>query len=103
MQEFAALADPTRRHIVNLLAKGERSAGDIASRFDLTPPAVSQHLKVLREAGLVLVRPAKQQRFYSLNRRQLADMAEWLARVSGFWNEKLDRLERLIEKGKSDD
>ena len=100
MLDFAALADPTRQHIVKLLAKGERSAGDIASRFELTPPAVSQHLKVLREAGLVHVRPLKQQRLYSLNRQSLADMAEWLARVSGFWNEKLDRLERMIEKGK---
>ena len=76
MLDFAALADPTRQHIVKLLAKGERSAGDIASRFELTPPAVSQHLKVLREAGLVHVRPLKQQRLYSLNRQSLADMAE---------------------------
>src|SRR5215467_10798051 len=100
MLGFTALADPTRQRIVGLLAKGERCAGDIAERLDLTPPAVSQHLKVLREAHLVTVRPDKQQRFYAVDAATLEGMAEWLARMGGFWNERLDRLEQKLRERK---
>ena len=95
---FAALADPTRRRIVTLLADGERSAGEIAARFDVSAPAVSQHLKVLREARLVRVRPVRQQRFYAVEPAGLAEMAEWLARMGGFWNDRLDALERMLKE-----
>lgn len=98
MHGFAALADPTRQRIVALLADGERSAGDIAARFEVSPPAISQHLKVLREARLVRVRPVKQQRFYAVDPAGLAEMAEWLARMGGFWNERLDALERMLKE-----
>jgi DNA-binding transcriptional ArsR family regulator len=100
MLGFSALADPNRQRIVALLSDGERCAGDIAARLDMTPPAISQHLKVLREAGVVTVRPDRQQRFYAVDEHTLGEMAEWLARIGGFWNDRLDRLERKLREDK---
>jgi DNA-binding transcriptional ArsR family regulator len=82
---FAALADPTRRKIVEMLATRELRAGEIAKRFDMTAPAVSQHLKLLREAGLVHVRRDAQRRIYALNPPGLAELDAWLARFRRFW------------------
>ena len=89
MDAFAALADPTRRRIVEMLAERELAAGDIARRFDMTPPAVSQHLKILRTAELVRVRNDAQRRIYALEPRGLAGLDEWIARYRHFWNERL--------------
>jgi DNA-binding transcriptional ArsR family regulator len=96
MEAFAALSDPTRRHIVELLADGERSAGELARRFTLTQPAVSQHLRTLRDAGLVRVRRDAQRRIYSIDGRGLAQIDEWLSRYRTFWNTRLDALERAL-------
>jgi DNA-binding transcriptional ArsR family regulator len=98
MQAFAALADPTRRRIVELLAKGERSAGDLGRRFAITQPAVSQHLRTLRDAGLVRVRQDAQRRIYSLNGRGLAEIEAWLSRYRAFWTRHLDTLEQALKK-----
>jgi DNA-binding transcriptional ArsR family regulator len=80
MEAFAALADPTRRRIVEMLAEGELTAGDIARRFDMTAPAVSQHLKILRTSELVRVRPDAQRRIYALDPRGLAALDAWIRR-----------------------
>lgn len=96
MEAFAALADPTRRHIVELLAHGERSAGDLARRFTLTQPAVSQHLRALRDAGLVRARRDAQRRMYSIDPRGLAQIDEWLSHFRAFWSTHLDALERAL-------
>lgn len=96
MQAFAALADPTRRHIVELLGNGERSAGDLARQFRLTQPAVSQHLRALRDAGLVRVRRDAQRRMYSIDGRGLAQIDAWLSRYRAFWTTHLDALERAL-------
>lgn len=96
MQAFAALADPTRRQIVDLLAKGERSAGDIGQHFTLTQPAVSQHLRALRDAGLVSVRHDAQRRMYSLDAKGLAEIDQWLSRYRAFWSKHLSALERAL-------
>jgi DNA-binding transcriptional ArsR family regulator len=98
MQAFAALADPTRRHIVELLAKRERSAGDLARSFAMTQPAVSQHLRALRDAGLVRVRHDAQRRIYSLDARGLAEIDAWLSRYREFWTTQLDALERALKE-----
>jgi DNA-binding transcriptional ArsR family regulator len=98
MQAFAALADPTRRHIVELLATGERSAGDLARSFAMTQPAVSQHLRALRGAGLVRVRHDAQRRMYSLDARGLAEIDAWLSRYREFWTTQLDALERALKE-----
>ncbi|HYL27051.1 MAG TPA: metalloregulator ArsR/SmtB family transcription factor [Candidatus Nitrosotalea sp.] len=96
MQAFAALADPTRRKIVDLLARGERSAGELARRFTITQPAVSQHLRALRDAGLVRVRRDAQRRIYSLDARGLAEIDAWLSRYRVFWSKRLDALDRAL-------
>ena len=98
MDALAALADPTRRRIVELLARGERSAGDLVDQFDVSGPAISQHLKALREAGLVQVRADAQRRIYALDPAGLAEIDAWLESVRGFWNPRLDALERELRK-----
>jgi DNA-binding transcriptional ArsR family regulator len=97
---FEALADPTRRRIVELLADGERSAGDLAAQFDVTRPAVSRHLRVLRESGLVRVRDDAQRRLYSLDARPLAELDEWLQRYRGFWAQRLDALDTELRRAR---
>ena len=96
MDTFSALADPTRRTIVEALAVGERSFGELAGRFDISRPAVSQHLKVLREAGLVSARADAQRRIYRLEPAGLDEIDGWLDRVRNFWPQRLDSLERAL-------
>jgi DNA-binding transcriptional ArsR family regulator len=93
MLALAALADPTRRRIVELLAQRDRTAGEIVAQFNLTAPAISQHLKVLREAGLVTVRVDGQQRVQRLNPVGFAELDHWLEKTRGFWSRRLDALE----------
>ena len=105
MDTFLALADPTRRHIIESLATGELAFGDLADKFDMSRPAVSQHLKVLREAGIVTARADAQRRIYSLSDDGLDDVEAWLGKVRSFWTQRLDRLEELLadEDSKGDD
>ena len=98
MREFAALADPTRRRIVELLSTGERSAGEIVEEFDVSAPAISQHLKALRDAGLVQVRTDAQRRIYALDAAGLENIDAWLKDVRKFWSGRLDALERELRK-----
>jgi DNA-binding transcriptional ArsR family regulator len=101
MNSMAALSDPTRQRIVEMLANGALSSGDIASRFALSKPAVSQHLKTLRDAKLVSVHADKQRRIYELNPEGVAELAAWIARIRAFWNPRLDALETALKKDKS--
>jgi len=98
MSLFAALGDPTRQEIVELLAQTELSAGDIASRFACSAPAISHHLKVLREAGLVRHRVDAQRRIYALEASGLDTLEGWVAHQRRFWNRQLDRLEAQIAR-----
>jgi DNA-binding transcriptional ArsR family regulator len=95
---FEALADPTRRRIVELLVEGERSAGEIAAEFTASRPGVSRHLRVLREHGLVRARGEGRRRLYSLDPAPLAELAEWLERYRDFWTNRLDALETEIRR-----
>jgi DNA-binding transcriptional ArsR family regulator len=99
MEAFSALADPTRRRIVEMLAERELAAGDIARRFDMTAPAVSQHLKILRTAALVRMRRDAQRRIYALDPAGLVEIDAWLARYRRYWNIHLDTLERELRTG----
>jgi DNA-binding transcriptional ArsR family regulator len=81
MTVFSALADPTRREIVGMLAKGQQSVGDISRRFDMSAPAISQHLKALRQARLVRIRPEGQRRIYRIDPAGFAELDAWLARI----------------------
>ena len=96
MDTFAALADPTRRKIVESLALGETSFGDIADQFEMSRPAVSQHLKTLREAGIVSVRADAQRRIYRLSDGGLEEVDAWLNKLRQYWNQRLDKLEQLL-------
>ena len=96
MDTFTALADPTRRQIIESLAAGESSFGDLADRFEMSRPAVSQHLKVLRDAGIVTARADAQRRIYRLNDDSLDELEAWLGKVRDFWSQRLDRLEQLL-------
>lgn len=102
MDAFAALADPSRRRMIELLGNGAVPAGAIAAQFDLSAPAVSQHLKTLREAGLVRVEVDGQRRIYSLDPDGLAAVGDWIARARAFWTPRLDALEQAIAKERKD-
>jgi DNA-binding transcriptional ArsR family regulator len=94
-----ALADPTRRRIVELLATdGELSAGELASHFDTSRPGVSRHLRVLRELGVVTARTDRQRRLYSLDPAPLAELDDWLARYRDFWTNRLDALDTELRR-----
>jgi DNA-binding transcriptional ArsR family regulator len=95
---YAALADPIRRQIIEVLAAGESSFGDLAVRFEMSRPAVSQHLKILKSAGIVTSRPDAQRRIYQLNEGSLDEVDAWLGRVRTFWSDRLDRLEKLLNE-----
>jgi DNA-binding transcriptional ArsR family regulator len=104
MDTLAALADPTRRRILEMLAQRELSAGEIAERFPVSAPAISQHLKVLREAQLVRVRVEAQRRIYELDPDGLAALERWLGDIRQFWRARLDATERrLIKRARADD
>ena len=98
MDRFAALADPNRRRMLELLGKGDRPAGALAAAFEMSAPAVSQHLKALREAGLVRVTVDGQRRVYSLDPGGLEEVDGWIDRVRGQWSRRLDALEAALAK-----
>jgi DNA-binding transcriptional ArsR family regulator len=97
-----ALADPTRRRIVELLAEGERDATELGSHFAISQPAVSRHLRVLRDHGLVRSRAEAQRRVYSLNPTPLAELDAWLGRYRSFWAQRLDALETQLERARKE-
>ncbi len=100
MDAVAAFSDPTRRRIVELLAEQELSAGEIASHFSVSRPAVSRHLRVLREHGLVRAREQAQRRLYSLDPAPLAELDAWLQRYRTFWAERLDALDDELRRAR---
>lgn len=101
MDTFIALADPTRRQIIESLATGETSFGSLADQFEMSRPAVSQHLKVLRDAGIVKARADAQRRIYRLSDDGLDEVDAWLGKVQKYWSQKLDKLEQVL--GEADD
>jgi DNA-binding transcriptional ArsR family regulator len=98
MSAFAALSDPTRRRIVELLVDGERSAGEIAAQFETSRPGVSRHLRVLREHGLVHARDEGRRRLYSLDPAPLAELDDWLGRYRGYWTNRLEALDTELRR-----
>jgi DNA-binding transcriptional ArsR family regulator len=95
---FSAVAEPTRRDMLALLAERERSAGELVDAFPrLSQPAVSRHLRVLREARLVEVHPRAQQRIYALRPERLRELDAWVSRYRPFWSDRLDSLEAHLD------
>ena len=103
MHAFEILGDPVRRRIVELLADGEQAAGEVGSavqrEFGISQPAVSQHLRVLRENGFATVRPAGARRLYAVDTAPLEEVDRWLAPYRRFWNQRLDALGVEVARG----
>lgn len=101
MDIFTALAVPIRRDIIEILAtKGKLSATDICDRFDVSPSAISQHLKVLREAKLVHVEKQGQQRMYQIDIEGMYEFERWSQRMTHLWNQRFDELDKVLEAEK---
>ena len=98
MTAVEALAQPTRRQILDLLREGERPVGELVERLDISQPAVSKHLRVLREVGLVDVRSDAQRRLYCVRPAPLAELDAWLAPYRRLWTRSLDALERHLDE-----
>lgn len=98
IETFAALAEPNRLRIVELLRDGPRPVNDIGERLQLNQPQVSKHLRVLRQAGLVEVQPRAQQRLYELRAQPLRQIHEWLERYHRLWDARFEALDELIEE-----
>ena len=96
MQSLIAIADPTRRRIVELLAVRERTAGELVAEFDMSAPAISQHLKVLREAGLITTRAEGQSRVQMINPEGFDELEAWMEKTRSVWSSRLDALEREL-------
>jgi DNA-binding transcriptional ArsR family regulator len=103
MLSLEALADPTRRRIVEMLAQGQMPAGDIAKRFAMSPPAVSQHLQTLKRAHLVRARVDAQRRIYELDPAGWSELEQWLGGIKQFWQGRLDALERELKAAAEND
>lgn len=101
MDVFSALAEPTRRSIIEMLAKhGQLTATEISDRFAVSPSAISQHLKILREANLVQVEKRAQQRVYSINPQGMQELEDWTRALHQLWNQRFDALEQVIQAEK---
>lgn len=101
MDMFYALAEPTRREIIEMLAKsGQLSATDICDKFPVSHPAVSQHLKVLREAKLVRVEKQAQRRLYRINPDAMLELEEWAKQMTQLWSDRFDALDQVLKAEK---
>ncbi len=94
---FTAIADPTRRRIIGLLADRDRTVNEIASAFDLTRPAISKHLRVLRDTGLVFEKKQGRRHVQCFNGDGLAPLADWVRTYEAFWDRKLAKLKAMVE------
>lgn len=100
MTAFEALAEPTRRAILEVIGREERSVKEIAERFPISQPGISKHLRVLREAGLVRVRIDAQRRLYSNDPGGLDEVERWVARYRSLWSQRLDALDTEIKRAR---
>lgn len=99
MDAFSVLAEPRRRRVVEILAhRGQLSASEICEEFDVTPQAISQHLRVLREANVIQMERRAQRRLYAFNPRSVNPIQAWTAAVTRTWNHRLDRLDQALKE-----
>jgi len=98
---FQSLADPSRRAILQALTRGEAAVKDLTARFDISQPAVSQHLAALKNAGLVAARREGRCVYYRVEARGMKPLVDWIVHYRAFWTEHVDRLERLLERMES--
>jgi DNA-binding transcriptional ArsR family regulator len=102
MDKFDALADPNRRKIIEILARyGQLPATEIYEQFEVSPQAVSQHLKVLRQAKLVRVERRAQQRIYQINPDAMLELEEWARQLRQLWDQRFDALDKILQQEKT--
>ena len=99
---FKAIADPTRRQLLQRLGEGDKAVSELAEPFAMSLPALSKHLQVLREVGLVTQERSGRRRIYHLNAEPLKEVGEWVAHFEAFWDEKLDALALYLDKQDED-
>lgn len=98
MDTFSALADPTRRHIIEMLAShGKMTASEIFDKFPISPPAVSQHLQVLRATDVVTMEKHAQQHIYRINTKSLHEVELWIGKMKRLWEERFDKLDEVLK------
>ena len=95
---FQAIADPTRREIINLIAYNPLNLNSIADNFDVSRPAISQHIKILTECGLVIIKKRGRERYCEASLKQLNEVSGWIEKYRLLWAEKFDRLDNLLDK-----
>ncbi len=95
---FQAIADPTRREIIDILAEKSLPVNDVADRFEISRPAVSKHIKILNECGLVVIQKKGRKRYCRADVRKLKKVSDWANRYRKFWSEKLDALEAALKE-----
>ncbi|MBN9485391.1 MAG: transcriptional regulator [Bacteroidetes bacterium 43-93] len=97
---FQAIADPTRREIINLLAHKELNLNEVAGQFDISRPAISKHIKILTECGLVVITQTGRERYCKAQVNKLKEVYDWVAHYSNFWDKKLNALASFLENEK---
>jgi len=97
---FQAIADPTRREIIQLLARQSLNVNAVADNFDISRPAISRHVRILTECGLLVIRKEGRERYCQADLRKLKQVSDWTDRYREFWTKKLDDLEDFLEKEK---
>lgn len=98
---FQAIADPTRREIINLVAHRSLNLNAVAENFDISRPAISKHIKILTECGLIIVRQEGRERYCEANLQSLGEVSDWVEQYRTFWTAKLDALEKFLTKDTS--
>lgn len=96
---FQAIADPTRRDIINLLARQSLNLNAVADNFDISRPAISKHIRILTECGLIAIRQQGRERYCEAKLQKLGEVSEWIEQYRTFWTSKLDALEFFLNKG----
>jgi DNA-binding transcriptional ArsR family regulator len=98
---FQAIADPTRRDIISLVARNSMTQNDVASSFDVSRQAISKHIKILMECGILMIDQQGRERYYSLQPKKLAQVADWIEPFRTMWDDKFNRLDDVLKKLKS--
>lgn len=98
---FQAIADPTRRDIISLVARNSMTPNDVAASFDVTRQAISKHIKILMECGILMIDQQGRERYYSLQPKKLAQVADWIDPFRTMWDDKFNRLDDILKKLKS--
>ncbi|MBC7829977.1 MAG: winged helix-turn-helix transcriptional regulator [Chitinophagaceae bacterium] len=98
---FQAIADPTRRAIINMISKQSLNLNAVAENFDISRPAISKHIKILTECGLIIIKQQGRERYCEAQLHKLNEVSEWIEQYREFWTKKLDALENFLAKGPS--